>query len=206
MAVTRWFQEVSQLAQKAWLSTVVAFDNTSRMYIFESISTIAESAGGWVKHLLANTAMRLQELFGPSSTWTLRALGAAAFAMVVWLFAWLGRRLQRRRTSQLPFILKTVDRKVQKQLAHDLIFFDDLLRVLARRLRRKHMQETPREYVEELSPALGPAAKDARWLIGIFYDIRFGTLRVNLTTQQKITDALERVRRELYRGAVDRQL
>jgi hypothetical protein len=114
--------------------------------------------------------------------------------------AWLGRRLQRRRTSQLPFILKTVDRRVQKQLAHDLIFFDDLLRVLARRVRKKRMQETPREYVEELSPMLGEAAKDALWLIGRFYDIRFGTFRVNLAMQERIGEALERVRRELQQG------
>jgi hypothetical protein len=61
-----------------------------------------------------------------------------------------------------------VDKKAQRQLAQDLMFFDDLLRLLARKGPRKGVEQTPREYVDTLSPQLRNATADAHWLITTF--------------------------------------
>jgi hypothetical protein len=107
----------------------------------------------------------------------------------------------RRRTSEIPRILKSLDKKAQRQLAQDLMFFDDLLRLLARKGPRKSAEQTPREYVEALAPQLRSATPDAHWLISTFYAIRFGTVRVTGALRQQIDAALMRIRRELQHSA-----
>jgi Domain of unknown function (DUF4129) len=109
----------------------------------------------------------------------------------------LTRNWYRRRTSQLPRILRHVDPKNHKQLATDLFFFDDLLRLLARTGTRKTAQQTPREYVEILSPRLRSARNDARWLITTFYDVRYGTLVLTPALREHIMTAMSHVRQEL---------
>jgi transglutaminase-like putative cysteine protease len=199
-AVSRWFHEVSEVMQKAWLSTVVAFDNTSRKYIFNTVSAWIESGTNSLKTFLQSTTEGFKALFtSNSSPWYLKAGASIAIAGVFYLFIWLMRSWNRRRTSHMPHILKHVDRKTQRQLAYDLMFFDDLLRILGRKGPKKLPEQTPREYVEKLTPLLQTASTDAHWLITTFYDIRFGTLRVSATLRQQIDAALQRIRQQLQR-------
>jgi len=198
--IGHWMHDISEWLQSAWLSTVVAFDNTTRKYIFTSVSHMVNSVGEWIKTCVHEIVDSMRELlFGASSPLELRLLGFTSVAVFVGMIGWLVNRWQRRRTSQLPLILilKTVDRKVQRQLAYDLAFFDDLLRLLGRRLRKKQLEETPREYVESLSAELGKPLENARWLIGVFYDIRFGAIHVNFTMRTRIAEALHNLKNEL---------
>lgn len=197
--IARWFQEISQLLQKAWLSTVVAFDNTSRKYILSYVSGFFEWISDWCKAIVFNGIEGLGAiLFGDTplfqKIYAFLDLIAAGF-----LAGWFFKHVRRRRSSELPRILQKVDRKTQKQLAVELVFFDDLLRILGKTGRRKHPAETPREYVNRIASCLGNAAADARWLIATFYDVRFGTLRVNTSVRERIAISLQNVRRQFHR-------
>src|SRR5262249_55359610 len=115
--------------------------------------------------------------------------------------AWLWRSIRRRRNSHLADLLRKADRKTQRQLAQDLLFFDDLLRLLARRGQRKQLEQTPREYVDRVAPLIGDSASDARWLVEIFYDIRYGAVHVTVPIRERIAQALSRLRHNMPRSA-----
>jgi hypothetical protein len=185
--------------QKAWLSTVVAFDNTSRKYLFNTLGAFFENTTTTIKNLAADVTVGFRDLLlGPSSTLGLRVAGFGSLALIALLLLWLMNHWHLRRTSAIPRILRHVDKKSQRQLAADLFFFDDLLRLLARLGPRKTPEQTPREYVEHFAPQLRNASSDARFLIGTFYAIRFGALRMTAALRQQIDAALARIRHQIH--------
>jgi len=197
-AITRWVQEMSQFLQKVWLSTVVAFDNTSRKYIFNTISSFFDWLTDSARSAAANSIAGLRELLvGKNTSTATRIYIFTSIFGVIGLSVFLTRHIRRRRSSRLPMILRAVDRKTQRQLAHDLIFFDDLLRILSKTGHEKQPQQTPREYVEQFASPLGNALSDARWLVHLFYDIRFGAVRVDSDMRIRITGALHHIRDQL---------
>ncbi|MCL2648730.1 MAG: DUF3488 and transglutaminase-like domain-containing protein [Phycisphaerales bacterium] len=199
-SLTRWFQEISQLLQKAWLSTVVAFDNTSRKYLFSTISSFFDWLADWTRTAATDGAAGLRELLiGTNSSPFMRIYIYLAITGTIALSVFLTHRIRRRRSSYLPMILKTVDRKTQKKLAYDLIFFDELLRILDKTGQKKRLEQTPREYIEQLAIPLGSALSDARWLVRAFYDIRFGSVRVDTPMRDRIFASLHNIRHHLQR-------
>jgi hypothetical protein len=197
-SVSRWLHEASEVIQKMWLSTVVAFDNTSRRYLFSTVGEFIERMTSSVKGFFADVTTGFRDLLlGPGSSVGLKIAGFGSMGLVLVLMYWLMTTWNRRRTSQIPRFLKNLDKKAQRQLAQDLLFFDDLLRLLSRKGPRKSAEQRPREYIDSLAPQLRDATTDAHWLIGTFYAIRFGTLRVSAALRQQIDAALLRIRREL---------
>jgi transglutaminase-like putative cysteine protease len=197
-SVSRWLHEAAEVMQKMWLSTVVAFDNTSRRYLFSTVGGFVEHVTSSVKGFLKDVTVGFRDLLlGPGTSVGLKVAGFGSLGLIGVLAYWLLLKWHRRRTSQIPRILRSVDKKAQRQLAQDLMFFDDLLRLLGRKGQRKSAEQTPREYVDSLAPRLRGATPDAHWLFGTFYAIRFGTLRVTATLRQQIDAALTRIRREL---------
>lgn len=197
-AFTRWLHELMEVVQKSWLNSVVAFDNSSRQYIFDFFAAIAENITTFLKGILADTLEGFGAIFeSPAVSLPIRIAALLSMLFTLAAGAWLGRSIHRRRSSHIADILRHADRKSQRQLAQDLLFFDDLLRILARTGCRKLPEQTPREYVERLAPALRGSSADARWLIDTFYDIRYGTIRVTTPLGEQIAHALTRLRQSL---------
>jgi hypothetical protein len=195
--VAKWFRDISEIVQKGWQSTIIAFDKSTQSYIFNALIGFGNAALSAAKTLFAETAEGVGEtLFMSSTSASTRLITAGGILLVLGLGIWLIQHWRRQRSSQLPYILRKVDRKSQRQLAHELLFFDELLRILARTGLRKRIEQTPREYVEALAPALHNAAPDARWLIATFYNVRFGTLRVSAGLRSQIAAALRHVREQ----------
>ena len=194
-AWTRWFQDIGEVIQKSWLNSIVSFDNTSRKYIFVHIASVFSSITGTIRERFADVIEGTAALFGSRSVaLSVRITAFLSIGLMLGAAVWLARRIHRRRHSQVALLLRRVDRKTQKQFAHDLLFFDDLLRVLSRTGQRKLPEQTPREYVDRLAPVLKTAAADARWLVSTFYDIRYGTIPVTPKLREQIAQALLRLR------------
>ena len=198
--VAKWFHDASEIVQKGWQSTIIAFDNSSRSYIFHAATGFIHPLAAAAQTLCTQSAEGVGEmLFMPSTSVSKRIITAFGLFLILGLATWLILHFHHQRSSQLHYILRKVDRKVHRQLAQELIFFDELLRVLARTGSRKRIEQTPRgEYVEALAPVLRNAAADARWLIATFYNVRFGTLRVTAGLRNQIATALRHVREQIH--------
>jgi hypothetical protein len=195
--IAKWFRDISEIIQKGWQSTIIAFDNSSRTYVFHAIASAFHAVVAAARNLFSQTAEGVGEmLFMSSTSLSTRIITAVGLLLLLALATWLILHLHRQRSSQLRYILRKVDRKVHRHLAHELHFFDELLRLLARTGSRKRIEQTPREYVESLAPALRNSAADARWLIATFYEVRFGTLRVTASLRNQIATALHHVREQ----------
>ncbi len=187
------------MIQKGWQSAIIAFDDSSRSYVFNIVAHAATAVMGAIHAMAAELSEDFKDMFlTPSNAFSTRVAAVVSLLLIAILASWLLYHWHRRRTSQLQLILRKVDRKVQRQLSHELTFFDELLRLLARGGIRKRIDQTPREYVETLVPSLRAATPDARWLIATFYDVRFGTLRVTSPLRTRIAAALHHVRNELH--------
>jgi len=198
---TRWFSEVSEIIQKSWLSTVVSFDNNSRQFIFGTVGALMENVANFFRGLLENVMEGFGSLFVSSAVSTpVRLVGILAMLFIVGGVGWLARSIHRRRHSEVERMFRNLDRGAHKQRLLELMFFDDLLRVLARAGARKLPEQTPREYVDALAPRLRDAVADARWMVKTFYDIRFGTVRSSPALQRHIGTALIRLREQISRG------
>ncbi len=196
----RWVNELGEIIQKNWLSMIVAFDNTSRHYLYTSISGMLASCRNFMLARLDDIAGGLQAVFADGDTpFAARLIAIIALGMNIFCFGWMWRYFHRRRHSHLATILSGMNRKTQKQLIQDLMFFDDLLRLLRRSGHHKPPDQTPREFVNGVAPCLHAAAPDARWLVDVFYDIRFGMLRMSPALQIQIHGALTRLREQITR-------
>jgi hypothetical protein len=197
--ITKWFRDALEIVQKGWQSTIIAFDKSSQSYLYHTIMGFFHAIAAAAETLFSQVAEGVGELlFLPSTALSTRIITAVGLLLLVTLAAWLLLHWHRQRTSQLPHILRHVDRKVQRQLAYELSFFDELLRILSRTGSRKRSEQTPREYIESLAPTLQNAAADARWLIATFYNVRFGTLRVTSSLRNQIATALKHVREQTH--------
>lgn len=184
---TRWLREMTDVVQKNWLAGVVTFDNSSRQYLAELFSGRMEAVGNWFSETMAEANDTVREMFlGRTVSFWQRFGVTAALGFTVVLAAWLLKRIYRRRHSRVSQILRSLDRKAQRELSEQLLFFDDVLALLARGRRKKADHETPLEYVESLRPVLGTSAEDARWLIQTFYDLRFGSTHITPTLAKQI--------------------
>ena len=192
------FRDFSEIVQRGWLSSIIGFDNSSRYSVFEYIGSWLRMIPDYFRHMANDWGLTIQELvFSRSTSMSDRVLGTGSGIFILWMTFWLTYRWNRRRTSPINRILRKVDRRIQRQLAQDLLFFEELLRLLARTGFRRSADQTPREYVEGLTPRLRGAASDAKWLVSTFYDVRVGTVRVNAGLRTDIARALTNVRREL---------
>ena len=192
------FRDFAEIVQRGWLSSIIGFDNAARYSMFEYIGSRLRMIPDYFRHMANDWGLAIQEMvFSRSTSMRDRLLGTGSAIFILWMTFWLTYRWNRRRTSPINRILRKVDRRIQRQLAQDLLFFDELLRLLARTGTRRMADQTPREYVERLSPRLRGAAPDAKWLVTTFYDVRFGTVRVSAGLRTQIARALSNVRREL---------
>jgi transglutaminase-like putative cysteine protease len=185
--LARWAMELRQIVQNVWLTSVVTFDNESRQRV---AAWIGELLGAYKRMDIWQADIWTKVLFGISS------LGIPA----VLFYAW--RSIERDRRARA--LLGPARRHAR--LSGDGVFLEELLRLIARRLAtdgapeaaaRRHarrLDQTPREFIDTAAPVLGPAAEDARWLVGTFYSLRFGGIAVTPEVRKQIAQAMRRVR------------
>ncbi len=143
--ITKWLHDASEVIQKAWQSTIIAFDNSTRSYIFSVVANLVSFAAEDIRGTFTYIGGGFQDLFSnKAASASTRLTSAAAVVLIAILAAWLLHHWHRRRTSQLPHILRKVDRKVQRQLAHELLFFDEFLRLLGRTGAQAARSDPPR--------------------------------------------------------------
>jgi hypothetical protein len=195
---TRWIQELTQVLQQSWISNIISFDSRTQASVFAAIGTFFAWLAASVQGLLTSFVESLRDVFSSRSglPWASRLLRLAALGVVVWALWALVRGYWRRRTSPLlaSGAVRHLNRRAKRRLSQELGFFDEFLRMLRRRGAPRRPGETPREYVEGMRPVLKNAFGDAQFLVGTFYDIRFGRLALTPELRQRVTTALRNVR------------
>ncbi|HUO07282.1 MAG TPA: DUF3488 and transglutaminase-like domain-containing protein [Phycisphaerae bacterium] len=192
------FRDLAEIVQRDWLSSIIGFDNASRSSVFGYVRSIFAGIPDQLRHLANDWGLTLEEFaFSRTTTWSDKILGTGSAIFIAWMVFWLTYRWNRRRTSPITRILRKVDRRIQRQLAQDLLFFEEFLRLLARTGARRSPDQTPREYVELLAPRFRSASADALWLVNTYYDVRFGATRTTPSLRNQIARALTNIRHEL---------
>lgn len=190
----RSLRELSEIVQKNWLSRIIAFDSSTRRYFFETLGTSTRSWAQSGRTGLASVLGFAQYTFSADGSWRTRlgiiGLAGGSLTGAVWLLIYL----RRRSTSKVLTIVRQMDPERRKQMQTELRFFDDLLSILSRTGTTKGADQTPQEYVDSVAPALGQALAQARWLVGLFYAIRFGYTALTPALQARVTEALAQLR------------
>ncbi|HVX84966.1 MAG TPA: DUF3488 and transglutaminase-like domain-containing protein [Phycisphaerae bacterium] len=197
---SRWFREFTQIIQQSWLSNIVSFDSSSQASLLASVIAFGRDsihsftdAVGYMAQGLVDVTTGAKDV-SRTSRW-LTFLGALAAAV---LGAWVLRHIWRRRTNPLPpTLLRNLDRRLQRRLSQELLFFEELLRLLRRTGVSREPGQTPREYIDGLHPQLATAHPDALYLVSTFYELRFGYLSLTPPVRTRIASALQAVRASL---------
>ncbi|HVS73513.1 MAG TPA: DUF3488 and transglutaminase-like domain-containing protein [Phycisphaerae bacterium] len=196
----RWFREFSQIIQQSWLSNIVSFDRSSQASVLQSLLASLRHLIASLRDTIAYSYHGLVDVsvggkdISRSARWLtlLGALCAAALAF------WVLRHIWRRRTNPLPpTLLRNLDRRLQRRLSHELLFFEEFLRLLRKAGVPRQPGQTPREYIDTLQPQLAAAHADAHYLVSTFYGLRFGYLDLTPPIRTRIAAALQAVRSSL---------
>jgi hypothetical protein len=191
-------REFFQTIQNSWLNRVVAFDTGTQRYIVEMMRARFHEFTSWMNATALEIWSGLREIvISGQASWKARIAVTIGFLWCAAAGSWLIRKWLRRRRSLVAQIIKQLDPKTQRQLEHELGFFDDLLHLLEKTGDVKTRNYTPREYVEHLSPRLGSATVEALWLVELFYAIRFGQAHLTPATVLNIQSRMGVVREKL---------
>jgi hypothetical protein len=198
---TRWIREFTQVLQQSWISNIISFDSTAQASLIASITAFFSSTGATISGWFSAAAAGFLQLFARHSQLAVPTrLGALlGLLLLATLLAVFLRRAWRRRTSPLRVAsLRTLDRRSQRRLAHEIGFFDEFLRLLRKTGVSRTAGETPHEYVLGLRSRLSGAFEDAQFLVATFYDLRFGQLVLTPDLRSRVTAALQNVRASLH--------
>ncbi len=177
-----WFTEVAdffQWLQLKWLHNIITFNQAMRKAIIAKIMTFAKAVmqtithyaraiGGWARQFFKHVAMNI---------WMKILMGIAAAGLVPIGILIYSR--WKRRGSVATKAVQSMDRKVQKRMMRELLFIDRLMKVLGGTGVVRQADQTPREYVQSVGEKTGLELVEALRLVGVFYDIRFGSNRMS---------------------------
>lgn len=191
------FMDFIQWVRLQWLQTIIAFNNSMRISIIHRVflffkACLQTVVSAW--HVLIR-ACRLA-VRAVSHSWQGKIASVAGMLVLLGSGIFFARRM-RRRTGVVAEIVRHLDPQIQRQMARDLAFVDHLMAALRHLGSERNMEQTPLEYVHELSLVTGMELPEAHWLVDIFYALRYG--------DQKMTSALAgNIRRQL--AALDQRL
>ena len=177
-----WFTEVADFFQwlrLKWLHNIITFNQAMRKAILAKVMTFAKAVmqtithyaraiGGWARQFFKHVAMNI---------WMRILMGIAAAGLIP-----LGLMIYarwKRRGSLAGKAVQSMDRKVQKRMMRELLFIDRLMTLLGRTGVVRQADQTPREYVKAVGEKTGLDLVEALRVVGVFYDIRFGTNRMS---------------------------
>jgi len=196
----RWYSQFTDFLQwirLQWLQTIVAFNNTMRMQIIDRVFLFFKAClmtvAGMGRELIGQL-QHVVEMVRTSLAGKIMAGILAAALLAAGMF--FGRRMTRRR-GVVADIVRTLDPRVQRQMARDLAFVDHLMNTLRRLGSERNLEQTPLEYVHELSLVTGLDLPEANWLVEMFYALRYGDQTMNATLASKIRMQLKALNERL---------
>ncbi len=185
-SVVRWARDFGQMLQNYWLSLVVMFDNDARRALWVQIGILLQKVGGYLHDLVtisdASDLLLRLAIFGPMLG--LAILGAWSIRR------WRADRRKLRDARGSPW-------RAMVALSGGIWFLDELFSLLERHGAARRMDQTPREYLEAFIGRLGEASPEARWLIALGYEVRFGELELDSSLRGKVNASLKHVRMSL---------
>ncbi len=194
----RQFKQLFDYIEFTWANSVVAYDQDNRQNLITGLETkLTQTAA--TSHVAVTKAY---SWFGTAQSWFLSSyllagililMAVGVLAAVGW-FAWERLRL-RRRAAHLGLGALSVSDQVR--LMRQLGFYDEMMRLLARRriVRPRHL--TPLEFSQSLTYLPTEAFDIIRELTRIFYRIRFGKSELKPTQQRRLSVALEQLSQAL---------
>lgn len=195
-AASAWkkFMYFIDYLEYSWGNNVVNYDADARTNLIQNVDTsltsTAVTTSGWIQDL--RSKFDLQNFYWFSSG-LLSALMAAMVlavvgAMIYFLYerARLKKRARRIGLDQLP----TSD---QKRLTRQLIFYDDLVRVLAGRNIERPAHLTPLEFSRSIGFLPNDVYAAVQRLTRIYYRIRYGGHEIDTSQQRRLIRVVDRV-------------
>lgn len=183
-------RQFGQMLQNLWSSVVVSFDNESR-----------NSAWEWALDRLRALSHVFRDAFAFSlaSDWQARL---TVFGPLLGLLITGGWVFRRWRADRKRWRLIHGSRwQSVVPLSAGIWFVDEMFGLLERHGDARRLDQTPREYVEQFHERLGTSSGQARWLIQLAYEVRFGGLHVDAALRDKVHRSLREVRAALGRKA-----
>ena len=196
-----WFTEVGDFFQwirLQWLQSIISFNESMRRNIIHKVETFTKAVAHTFMDVIHHIEFTLQVLLTNRHVGTrerilffIGAMGVVALGLF-FLHLW-----QKQRKSLVVQMVRGMERKLQRQLTRDLAFFDRLVDILSRIGIERDETQTPQEYVQAATLAVGTDLPEARQLIRIFYDIRYGGLSVSAALGQHIRENLTDLERRI---------
>ena len=189
----RWysrFLDFIQWIRLQWLQTVIAFNNSMRLHLIQRmfmffkacfLTTVSFARVIITKFRLLARSVR--------TSWTGRIIAGAIFIGVLLMGTLLGRRV-RRRKGVVAEMVRHLDPLTARRMARDLAFVDHLMDSLRRLGSERNTEQTPLEYVRELTLVTGVELPEAHWLVEMFYALRYGDVKMDATLSAQIRRSL----------------
>jgi protein-glutamine gamma-glutamyltransferase len=189
----RWYSGVSDFFEwlrLQWLQNIITFNEAMRADILQNTFAAVKSFFHTAVNAFLAVENRLQAWFSdPKIGKTLQIGALCVSGLVVAIGLWILHVL-RKRKGIVARIVRGMDKKIQRQMGHDLAFLDRLMKLLGLTGLQRQPYQTPMEYVQEVSRTCGTALPEAEQLVNIFYEIRFGGQKVSEHLGQRIREYL----------------
>jgi hypothetical protein len=189
----RWYSQFLDFIQwirLQWLQTVIAFNNSMRLSIIRRVFILIKAC---FQTTLSFGHMIIREFRliarAVRTSWTGRIIAGLIFIALMAIGILIARRV-RRQKGVVAEIVRHLDPRVARQMARDLAFVDHLLDSLRRLGSERNAEQTPLEYVRELTLVSGVELPEAHWLVEMFYALRYGDIKMNATISEKIHESL----------------
>jgi hypothetical protein len=196
-----WFGRVKSLInylQYEWGASVVAYGQENQRDIMQAFNvsltnTAERSTQGLaqVPSMFENLLDRLSDMIdNPTPISLLATLMVITMLGGVGYYAWEKLRL-RRRAWRIG--LWDLPNRQRQQLARELGFYDDLVRLLDRHGLTRRANWTPMEFSDGLAFLPHQAYHDVRRLTRLFYRVRYGRAQLNARRRHRLYNAIARI-------------
>ena len=196
----RWYSQLTDFIEwirLQWLQSIIAFNNSMRVNIIHKVVLFFEACFQTVAtffHFIGAKLMIAGQIVR-RALWA-KILAVLLFFALLGAGIFLGRRL-RRGKGVVAEIVRHMDPRVQRKMARDLAFVDRMMHILHKLGGERSAEQTPLEYVRELSLITGVDLQEADWLVQTFYDLRYGQLKMNSAISQRIREMLHTLENRL---------
>lgn len=179
--------------QYTYANKVVAYDNENRENLITNLNATMTNTAINSSGAVSAVGERVRAAVDFLAT---RAIGPVMALLVVGLATAVGvfvyERLRLRRRAR-RIGLEVLPEAEQLQLARQLGFYDDLIRLLERHRIARPDHLTPREFADSLSFLPYETYTALRRMTGIFYRIRFGRQHLTGSQQRRLYKVIQRV-------------
>jgi Ca2+/Na+ antiporter len=189
----RWYSQILDFVQwirLQWLQTIIAFNNSMRLSIIRRVFMFFKACFLTTVNF-GHMIIREIRLMGQAvrTSWTGRIVAGVIFLGILAMGIFFARRVRRQR-GVVAEMVRHLDPRIARQMARDLAFVDHLMDSLRRLGSERNAEQTPLEYVRELTLVSGVDLPEAHWLVEMFYGLRYGDMKMNAAISEKIRESL----------------